>query len=243
MDNLRSIMKLIGGDGGSDGPAAVFAAGKIGNVSMGMTIASVIVGLLFCFLGLKLIRVISALMGFGIGAAAGAVINSIVGVTGFTRVIIVFACAVVLAVLVFFLHRVGIFLITFTATISAVFIFIGANEKIYVIAALAAAVVLGVVAMIFADQGAIIVTSLIGGVSAGNGIISAAGLTGNMFVGFGIAGVLAVIGMIVQFIMYSRKSGKNGKTPVKKAKKKNVMESEVERARMLLEDEDEDLDD
>lgn len=244
MDNLRSIMELIGGYGSSDGPTAVFVAGRLGNVSMGMTIASIVIGLLFCFLGLKLIKVISALMGFCIGAAAGVVINGIVGVTGFTRVIIVFACAVVLAVLVFFLHRVGIFLITFAATISAVFIFIGANEKTYVIAALGAAVVLGVVAMIFAEQGAIIVTSLIGGFSAGTGIASAAGLTSNMFVGLGIAGALAVIGMIVQFVMYSRKAGKNERTPVKKAKKKDVMESEVEKARMLLDDdEEEDFDD
>lgn len=244
MDNLRSIMELIGGKGSSDGPAAVFVAGRLGNVSMGMAIASVVIGLLFCFLGLKLIKVISALMGFCTGAAAGVVINGIVGVTGFTRVIVVFACAVVLAVLVFFLHRVGIFLITFAATISTVFIFTSANEKIYVIVALGAAVVLGVVAMIFAEQGAIIVTSVTGGVSAGTGIVSLAGLTGNMFVGLGIAGVLAVTGMIVQFVMYSRKSGKNEKAPVRKVRKKDAMESEVEKARMLLDDdEEEDFDD
>lgn len=242
MDNLQNIIEFIGGNEGLDGPTAVFAAGKFGNVSMGMMIASVVIGLLFCFLGLKLIKVISALTGFCAGAAAGAVINSIAGVTGFTRVIIIFACAVVLAALVFFLHRVGIFLITFAATIFAVFTFAGANEKIYVMAALGAAVVLGAAAMIFADQGAIIVTSLIGGYSAGTGIASAAGFTSNVFIGLGIAAALAVIGMAAQFVMYSKKSEKSEKMPVKKAKKKDAMESEVEKARMLLDD-DEDLDD
>lgn len=243
MDNLQNIIELIGKNGSLDGPMAVFAAGKLGEVSMGMAIASVVIGLLFCFFGLKLIKVISALMGLCIGAAGGVVISSIAGVTGFTRIIIIFACAVVLAALVFFLHRVGIFLMTFTFTVSAVFTFVGANEKIYVIAALGAAVVLGIAAMVFAEQGAIIVTSVIGGFSAGTGIVSAAGLTGNLFIGLGIAGALAVIGMIVQFVMFSKKSGKTEKTYAKKSKKKDIMESEVEKARMLLDDDDDDLDD
>lgn len=242
MDNLQNITELIGGIAGSDGPTAVFVAGKLGKVSMSMMIASIVIGLLLCFLGLKLIKVISALVGLGIGAAAGVIINSIADVTGFARIIIIFACAVVLAVLVFFLHRVGIFLMTFIATISAVFTFVGANEKVYVIAALGAAVVLGVAAMIFAEQGAIIITSVIGGFAAGAGIQSIAGLTGNRFAGLGIAGALAVIGMVMQFVMYLKKAEKPEKTHAKKTKKKDVMESEVEKARMLLDD-DEDIDD
>lgn len=240
MNNLQSIMELIKGIGGSDGPTAVFIAGKLGKISMGMTIASIVVGLLFCFLGLKLIKVISALMGLGIGAAAGAVISSVADITGFTRIIIIFACAVVLAVLTYFLHRVGIFLMTFAATVSAVFVFVGAGEKVYVMAALGAALILGILAMIFAEPGAIIITSVMGGCSAGTGIALLTGLTDNKFIGLGIAAVLAVLGMIVQFILHSKKAGGEEKQPSKKRKKKDSMESEVERARMLLDDDDDD---
>lgn len=244
MDHLQNIAELIAGNASSDGPIAVFAAGRLGEISMSTRIASIVIGLVLCLLGLKLIKVISALVGLCTGAAAGAIINSIVGITGFTRIIIIFACAVILAVLVFFLHRVGIFLITFMASISAAFTFVGTNDRIYVIAGVGAAIVLSVAAMIFAEQGAIIITSVIGGFSAGTGIASAAGLTGNMFIGLGIAGALAVIGMIVQFVMYSKKSGKAERTHIKRVKKKDTMESEVEKARMLLDgDEEEDLDD
>ncbi|MCI8559849.1 MAG: hypothetical protein HFH03_01800 [Dorea sp.] len=238
MDNLQSIVEQIRGSESQDGPTAVFLAGRIGKISMGMAIASIVIGLLLCFLGLKLIKVISALVGVCIGAAAGTVISSIADITGFTRVIIIFACAVVLAALIFFLHRVGIFLMTFIFTVSTVFIFTGADEKIYVMAALGAAVVLGIAAMIFAEQGAIIITSVIGGASAGTGIASISGLTDNPFVSLGIAGVLAVIGMAVQFVLYAKKRKKAEKTPAKKIKKKDSMESEVEKARMLLDDEE-----
>ncbi len=239
MDNLQNVKELIGAIGSSDGPTAVFVAGKLGKLGTGVTVASIIMGILFCFLGFKLIKVISALMGAGIGAAAGAVISSIVGASGITRIIIIFAGAVVLAALLFFLHRVGIFLMVFIAVVSAMFVFTGAGEKTYVIAALGAAVVLGVLAMIFADPGAIVITAITGGFSAGTGIASLAGLTDNSFIGLGIAGGLALFGMAVQFLLCFKKSGKKEKEFGRKTKKKDSMESEVEKARMLL-DEDED---
>jgi len=48
--------------------------------------------------------------------------------------------------------------------------------------------------------------------------------------------------LIVQFILYSKKKGRKEKGTAKRTKKKDVMESEVEKARMLLDD-DEDTDD
>ena len=44
MDNLQNVKELIGTIGGSDGPTAVFVAGKLGKLGMGVTIASVIMG-------------------------------------------------------------------------------------------------------------------------------------------------------------------------------------------------------
>ena len=239
MDNLQNVKELIGTIGGSDGPTAVFVAGKLGKLGMGVTIASVIMGVLFCFLGFKLIKVISALMGLGIGVAAGAVISSIAGIDGITRIIIIFASAVFLAALLFFLHRVGIFLMVFITVVSGMLVFVGTGEKTYVIAALGAAVVLGIIAMIFSEPGAIIITALTGGASAGTGIASLAGLTDNKFIGLGIAGGLAVFGIVVQFLLHSKKAGKKEKELKGKTKKKDSMESEVEKARMLLDDEEE----
>jgi len=214
MDNLQNITEATEIIGGADGPTAIFLAGRLGELSMGIMIATIVIGLLFCFLGHKLIKVISALLGLCIGFGAGFAISSITGMEGMTRVIIIFGCAVVLAALLFFLYRAGIFLMTFSITVSAVFAVVGAGEKTYVMAAFGVAVVLGIVT----------------------------GLTDNPFVGLGIAGALAAVGMIVQFILYSKKKGRKEKGTAKRTKKKDVMESEVEKARMLLDD-DEDTDD
>ena len=51
MDNLQNLTELVREIGSSDGPTAVFAAGKLGKIGMGAAIASVVIGLLFCFLG------------------------------------------------------------------------------------------------------------------------------------------------------------------------------------------------
>ena len=242
MENLQKITEATEIIGGADGPTAIFLAGRLGELSMGIMIATIVIGLLFCFLGHKLIKVISALLGLCIGFGVGFAISSITGMEGMTRVIIIFGCAVVLAALLFFLYRAGIFLMTFSITVSVVFAVVGAGEKTYVMAAFGAAVVLGIVTVIFAEPAAVVITSLSGGMSAGTGIASLTGLTDNPFVGLGIAGALAAVGMIVQFILYSKKKGRKEKGTAKRTKKKDVMESEVEKARMLLDD-DEDTDD
>ena len=61
MDNLQNITEATEIIGGADGPTAIFLAGRLGELSMGIMIATIVIGLLFCFLGHKLIKVISAL--------------------------------------------------------------------------------------------------------------------------------------------------------------------------------------
>ena len=53
---------------------------------------------------------------------------------------------------------------------------------------------------------------------------------------------IAVIGIIVQFVMYSKKQGKKDKQRSKKAKAVDSRETEVEKARRLLENSDDELD-
>ena len=49
-----------------------------------------------------------------------------------------------------------------------------------------------------------------------------------------------MLGIIVQFVMFSKKQGKKDKQHLKTSKKENSMESEVERARKLLDEDDDD---
>ena len=58
--------------------------------------------------------------------------------------------------------------------------------------------------------------------------------------GLAIGVAIAVIGIIVQFMMQSRKVGKKEKNYSEKVKEQYSMESEVEKARHLLDDDDDD---
>lgn len=232
MDNVLNVANVIGG---ADGPTAVFVAGE---VNTGVMIAAVVIGLLFCFFGLKVIKVISALIGFSLGAGIGVAISSVADITGMTSIIIIFVCAVALAALAFFLHRVGVFFLTFMAVCGALLAVIDIGENMQVFIALGAALIVGILAMIFVEPGTIIVTSVVGGFSAGMNISALAGLDDNQFIGFGIAAALAIIGMIVQFMLHSRKVGKKEKMHARKFREKDSMESEVEKARMLLDDDE-----
>lgn len=224
---------------GTDGPTAVFVAGKLGQETM---IAAVVIGILFCILGLKLIKVISALMGFAVGAGIGIGVNRVTGLSGMTSVIVIFGCAVVLSVLAFFLYRLGVFVMTVSVVGSVTLTVLGTGVQTQLLIAAAAALILGILAAVFVEPGTIIITSLAGGFSAGTNIAALAGMTDNRFIGLEIGAVLAVLGILIQFFLYSKKTGKKEKNHVKKAKVQDSMESEVEKARLLLDDDDDDTD-
>ena len=68
MENFTSVFNS------ADGPTSIFVAGKTPEI-MGVLIAIVVVGVIISLFGLKLVRVLSAMMGLGTGAVIGAVIG------------------------------------------------------------------------------------------------------------------------------------------------------------------------
>lgn len=76
-----------------------------------------------------------------------------------------------------------------------------------------------------------------GGVEAGMALPVVLGMTKISWIGYVMSAAIAVIGITVQTMMQSRKIGKKEKIFSKKIKEQVSMESEVEKARMLLDDE------
>ncbi len=108
---------------------------------------------------------------------------------------------------------------------------------------MAIALLMAVLAVVKTEAVVIVITGISGGMSAG---MSAAALTGLneqiWWIGYVISLVLAFIGIWVQFMMHSRKIGKKEKVYSKQVREKVSREFEVERARQIL-DEDEDEED
>lgn len=222
--------------GGADGPTSIFIAGKI---NIGIIIAGIVIGLIICFFGLKLVKVIAGLLGFIIGASAGAAIAAFMGIEGIGFVVIAIVGAVILAVLSFLVYRIGVFFMTFICAIGVLIgIFSNVNTVVTVILTVVS-LILAILAAVFVDPVIIIITGLCGGLSAGPLVMQLAGMGEPVWIGYVVGVVLAVLGMWVQFIMHSRKIGKEEKVIHEKARRTDSRESEIEKARMILDEEDE----
>ena len=94
----------------------------------------------------------------------------------------------------------------------------------------------GIFIMTFFGSFGIFVTGIMGGVEAGMALPFVCGMTKIGWIGYVMSAAIAVIGIVVQTMMQSRKIGKKEKIFSKKIKEQVSMESEVEKARMLLDD-------
>lgn len=197
-----------------------------------------IVGLLICFFGLKLIRLQAALVGFLMGALIGIGVAWTAGISGLTFAIVVFACGAVLAALSFFLYKFGVFCVVFCVCLGMGVQIADPQSTLPLVIVLVIALILAIVAVIFVEPAIIICTGISGGVTAGISAAAAMGLEG-IWPGYAIGAVAAILGMVVQFMMHSRKVGKKEKVYAEQVKKADSVESEVEKARMVLDDPEE----
>ena len=204
--------------------------------TMEMLIATIVVGVLLSLFGLKLVRVLTTIVSLVLGAGVGLVISHLLGWSGLTVAIVTLGCAVVLAALSFFLYRMGVFLTVFVSVLGICISVMYPGTNLMMVIYLAAALVFAILSAIFVEPLVIVVTAVSGGVNAALAIVSLAGLSGNLLITVGIAAVIIIVGMIVQFMMHSRKIGKKEKKQAEIIKEKDSVESEVEKARLILDD-------
>lgn len=204
--------------------------------TMEVLIATIVVGVLLSLFGLKLVRVLTTIVGLVLGAGVGLVISHLLGWSGLTVAIVTLGCAVVLAALSFFLYRMGVFLTVFVSVLGICISVMYPGTNLMLVIYLAAALVFAILSAIFVEPLVIVVTAVSGGVNAALAIVSLTGLSGNLLITVGIAAVIIIVGMIVQFMMHSRKIGKKEKKQAEIIKEKDSVESEVEKARLILDD-------
>ena len=101
-----------------------------GGLPMKLLVVIIIVGILISFFGLKLVRVLTTIVGFVLGAGIGLIISNVLGWSGITVAIVTLGCAVVLAALSFFLYRMGVFLMVFVTVFGAATTIICAGNNI-----------------------------------------------------------------------------------------------------------------
>lgn len=237
MEYLSMFETVLGTIGSSDGPTAVFVAGP--EFGMEVWIAVAVLGLIFGIFGLKLMRVLSAIVGLGLGAVIGLAIGLTADLSGGAFIGVVAGCAVVCAVLLAVFKRVGALFVTLSYVASALVLLLPMDSGIVLIIAAVAALILAILAAIFVEPIVIISTSIYGGILMGTAITQIAAFDGASWLVYVLSAALVVVCMVIQSMLQSRKIGKKEKVFSEKYKEEVSMESEVERARhMILDDED-----
>jgi len=222
--------------GGADGPTSIFLAGVINTQIL---VVSIVVGLILCVFGLRLMRILAAVVGLLIGAGIGAAIVAVAGLEGTVSLIVILGCGIVIALLSFFLRRAGAFISVLFYVFGALMTVLPSERMIFVIIAGVAALVLAVLAAIYMEPLVVTVSSVAGGLMAGPAIVTLIGLEDKMWIGYIVAAVLAGLGLLVQLLMQSGKIKKNEKMHSQKVKEEASRESDVEKARMILDEDDE----
>lgn len=166
-----------------------------------LTIVLAVAGILSCFLGYRLLKFFMACIGFIVGLGLGYNLSieyvSNVGVA----LLIGFVLGVIIALVIFKIYKLGVFLMAFTATFGFFGQIIGRyNEPgwVWLVATLVVAFIVAIIAMKFVKPVIIIATALNGATLTMMGAFKLTNMDAELMMIVGII-LLALLGMIVQF--------------------------------------------
>lgn len=207
--------------------------------NMTVLIITIVIGLILGLFGLKLVRVWAAFMGFLLGAAAGGGIAGAAHLSEMASVGVMLGSALLMAVLACIFYKVGIFFyMIFLVSGFCVLI-----TRMSTLPVLGISLVLGLVVAIITikvfDPLVIIVTSISGGFMAGSAAVSMVGMSENIIAVIAVPLAAIILCMCVQFIMRSRQVGRRQEKKADEKRQQISRETEVEKARLLLDDEPE----
>jgi len=211
--------------------------------STGIVIAGLIIAVLVCFFGLKLKRVLCIIAAtlVGVLCAGGAML--FFDISDMTGMIIAIIGVLFLIALSMVFIRFGVFLLMLSyVSLMGAIIFVDASPLTVAICA-GVAFLVAILSAIFMDPFIIILTALLGGIQGGQLLGFLLGERDNLILIYTSFAVIAVIGMIIQFMMHSRKIIAKEKGRATRISEEESMETEVEKARLILENYETDSED
>ena len=189
-------------------PTAIQSFMQSGTGTTVTLVLTLLMGIVYCFFGYRALRVICTIIGFCVGLVVGVAVASAVKVSSPWDIVIVVACAVVVAVLGFLLYRVGVFLEVMLGAWSIIYTVLTQNVKLettyIVIISLVAAFALAILAAIYLRPVIIVVTALSGGLMFSEQLFTNLihvrwNSTMELACRLGVGLILAVLGMLYQF--------------------------------------------
>ena len=203
-------------------------------------VISAVIGLIVCLFGLKLVRFLNAICGLAVGAVLGILVAYLIQTDLKIGLAIVAAAALILTIMSAVFKKFGAFLLYLSVALEVVGMFQMQNFTMLAVTGVAG-IIIAVLTMIWFEPLVIIVTSLSGGMGLGNAVAQMVGIK-NPYITLGICAAGIAIGLIVQFMMKSREIGRREARHSRQVKEEISIESEIDRARSILDLDDEEED-
>ena len=206
-------------------------------ISLGIT---VLLGILSCFFGLKLARFWSFLTVFVIGTGAAAAVAMQITSDETLSGLIGLAAGIILAIVFAILKRAGMFVTAFVLGAALSIYWLRPANLIWLLVCVGIGLVFALLTIKLFVPVLMLLTGVTGAVcisQAGTVLLGHAGVELERWMVTLAFAVLAVLGILVQFLM---ESGKRQKLHLKKAaeiREQNSTENEVDKARALLDEE------
>lgn len=203
-------------------------------------VISAVIGLIVCLFGLKLVRFLNAICGLAVGAVLGILAAYLIQTDLKIGLAIVAAAALILTIMSAVFKKFGAFLLCLSVALEVVGMFQMQNFTMLAVTGVAG-IIIAVLTMIWFEPLVIIETSLSGGMGLGNAVAQMVGIK-NPYITLGICAAGIAIGLIVQFMMKSREIGRREARHSRQVKEEISIESEIDRARSILDLDDEEED-
>lgn len=209
--------------------------GPLKNAMMIASVVSIVIGLLWCFFGLKLIRVWAALLGLGLGFGIGTGAGAAFQLDANLILICGAAGGILLAILSAVFYHVGVFLMAWITGAAFALAALRPSDWKLMLACLGIGLVVALFTLRFAELIIIVITGINGGVCAGTGILSFLPFDGRI-IRIAVIAVLVVAGIAVQLLMESGKRKKRTLENARKIREQNSTANEVAKARAMIDE-------
>ena len=196
-------------------------------------VGTVIISIILCLFGIKLMRIGNALAAAVLGAGIGYYGAELAGMDVKTQMLLAIAGAVILGALAAIFKKFGAFLFCMIGVTGMLILLTRPCNWIFYAVYGGIGMLFAIAAMNWLDAVYIFATAFVGGVGIGT-IIRKFIVTDNIGVVIAIFVIPVVMGCIVQFILKSREIGRKEAAHSEEVKKEISKEEEVESARALF---------
>lgn len=197
-------------------------------------IGTVIISIILCLFGIKLMRVGNALAASVLGAGIGYFGAELVGMETNLQLIITIVCAVILAVLAAIFKKFGAFLFCIIGVTGMLVLVTGVDNWIFYAVYGGIGMLFAIAAMNWLDAIYIFATAFVGGTGIGSVILRFAEVE-NVRLIIAVFVIPVIVGCACQFILKSREIGRKEVEHSEEVKKEISKEEGVENARALFE--------